>query len=182
MCIHPFQWKTLYRDLHNYRPLKLVMSCQIWKVWWQDGLPLEREDIAPVLKIVRFRCWTMLVKTTRKTFRKKTICTSPYLKLLLYYFDRLSVVWHDVKFKRGPIIVQISVCLTCSTGHATVTSEILTAVLSVEFPIISTCKKASLRVLVHCTKYPVTLTKISYRIISRIFCALVHQRKLWDNL
>ena len=37
------------------------------------------------------------------------------------------------------------VCLTCSTGHAIVTGEILTAVLPVEFPIISTCKKASLR-------------------------------------
>ena len=37
-------------------------------------------------------------------------------------------------------------------------------------------------VLVHCKKYQVTLTKIPYRIIFRIFCALVHQRKLWDNL
>ena len=48
----------------------------------------------------------MVVETTRKTFRKTTC---PLLKLSLYYFDRLSVVRHDVKFKRGPIIVQISV-------------------------------------------------------------------------
>ena len=87
-----------YRDLHNCRPLKLVMSCQIWKVWWQDGLPFERENIAPVLKIKRFRCWTMVVKTTRKTFRKTTC---PLLKLLLYYFDRLSVVWHSVTSSGG---------------------------------------------------------------------------------
>ena len=72
------------------------MSCTSWK----------RYDIAPVLKVERFRCWTMVVETRRS----KT--TGPLLKLLFYYFDRLSVVWHDVKFKRGPIIVQISVSVS----------------------------------------------------------------------
>ena len=51
----------------------------------------------------------MVVKTTGKRFRKTT---RPLLKLLPSNFDSLSVVSHDVKFKRGPIIVQISVSIS----------------------------------------------------------------------